>query len=595
MAEDMTQLNSLWEKAVKTHEEQTGVNLRDEKSKEGGRQLRELWKKMIRQGGNSDNIDNGRPEAGDDDEVNRLLTYLIGESEGFKKARFRGDTLSKVGRFFGKYIFFMKGAVSIAGEGANIVFPAASIITIAVTYTLGTCEKLSDSLNSIESLFETMSSFARRLALLKSTLSNKHLGEYTDHILNVFTSILEFCTYNHQCLKNQHWKSEKWVKMLFQGGDAKLKGAFDRVFESISALDSATMFQTLASVIRVSDKIDGFEPAIKKLFRIHEELVEFHREVKQQNNLSRGDQRLNQENGRHPSEQLGRGLEKFNTESRKFESLAVVTESLSSGAENIMMRRLMETDKTFVKDTFEWVDDKSDYIHLKTTKGGVLLITGESGMGKSSISFSIWTRLLAEFEDDRSTSVVYFAFERDIEVLQSIENMLSCCASQVTKLETGYRSEVRDMMNEPGWKANLWESLFLSKFDDASRKGRRLFMILDGIDQLEHEEQCRLLDHLRTIEERDIDIRVVLTGTTDVWKREHRDLSGQWPDEKLSFHGLRHFEICLDRQNLREDFQRFAEVRIESFEVLSNLQPGLKRMVIEQMRDYADSVFAKFL
>ena len=47
MAEDMTQLNSLWEKAVKTHEEQTGVNLRDEKSKEGGRQLRELWKKKI--------------------------------------------------------------------------------------------------------------------------------------------------------------------------------------------------------------------------------------------------------------------------------------------------------------------------------------------------------------------------------------------------------------------------------------------------------------------------------------------------------------------------------------------------------------------
>ncbi|KAL2151134.1 hypothetical protein VTH82DRAFT_6232 [Thermothelomyces myriococcoides] len=129
---------------------------------------------------------------------------------------------------------------------------------------------------------------------------------------------------------------------------------------------------------------------------------------------------------------------------------------------------------------------------------GPLLTQGNPGMGKSIVAYDIYNDLNEEYDWNSGTWITYFAFDKDVESLQSIQNMLSFFAFEVAAKDPEYLANVlswfqKDQDNlrrTESWTRNVWMDLFSAWF-----KGkRRLVMVLDDIDQLPKGQYDEFMD-----------------------------------------------------------------------------------------------------
>lgn len=586
----------LWDEAVQAHREKTAINLRNEENKRKSKLFVRFWESLKPAAAPAPadaraaevetfELEPLKPQP---NQVRELVDELTREHEDFQKLRNDGSKISKIRHFLGQYAATMASLGPIAESVVEDSFPPAALVAVAFTHIMTSFVAVTADLDLIENLFEIMTSFAERLGLLRKIPRDKR---FRNLILKTFTYMLEFCTYAHSRLQKDRYRTKEWAKALFRGQDEKLKEAYDRVVTVIDDMDKATVTQTLASLLEFEDNTEktlqrGFSRMDSGFMKMNTGL---NMVLTNQRHESLRSQRRDEETRGFRAEVrknndkiinilLEKNASKSGSDARKVNSLEIITKSLFTGAEYFLAQRWAKMEREYVKDTYAWFD--RDYEGLKDMDGGVVFITGASGMGKSFFSYAIASRLARDFDDNPTISVASFMFDQDNEKLETIDNMLYFCSAQVASKVDSYRQHIQKLVDNVddrkfGWKEKPWEYLFAEKFAKTSEPSTRLYLVLDGIDQLESLEVDALVGHLRDAEEKCLRINFIISGTPEMRERILK------VDR----------EVRLVREIMAPDFKLFAKSRIDSLQGLAGHQQSLKNKIAGAMEQSADTFF----
>ncbi|KAK0667109.1 hypothetical protein QBC41DRAFT_396596 [Cercophora samala] len=583
----------LWNEAVAAHREKTKVDLESNTNKEKTTIFVSFWSSLRpKKTASLVSLKDTKHGDFDDDEVlikpeqqqvTELVDKLTAEHEQFQALRDDGGKISKIRHGLGKFASAMASAGPVL-EKLTEDTPAA-IVAVAFTHIMTSFTEVTADLDLIQNLFEIMRSFAERLGLLRRVPQEQR---FRNLILKTFTHMLEFCTRAHIRLKKDQYRVKEWAKALFRGQDSELKEAYDRVVTAIDDMGSAIVAQTLTSVLDFEDKTErmlqrGFSRMDSGFRRVNSGLsiVLSNQRYESQRGQRRDEEQrgfreeIRQHNDRIFNILMGKSAKSTgSSDARRYNSLAIITRSLFTGAEELIQQRWVKMEREFVKNTFAWFDE--DFEKLKTMDGGVLYISGESGMGKSFFSFAIYSRLALEFEKDPSTSVASFIFDENFEKLERVDNMLYFCSAQIAATDNSYRQHIQNLVDddEKGeWKRDAWNKLYGSTFLKGATNAKRLYLILDGIDQLE-DDQVKLLSHYIK-QAAGLRITFVISGI--------RNMKRRLPNVDHT--------VTLDSGVLSTDFKLVAESRVDLYPGLVGLRPSLKRKLCSAMEMSADSFF----
>ncbi|KAK3989618.1 hypothetical protein QBC44DRAFT_327289 [Cladorrhinum sp. PSN332] len=589
----------LWDEAVKAHREKTAVDLKNEQNERKSKILVKFWN-SLKPAKSTTSVEGTEkptepellkpPEEG---KIRELVDELTREHEQFQKLRNDGTKFSTARHFLGKFASTMASLGPIAESVVADSLPPAAMVAVAFTHIMTSVVAVSEELNLIENLFEIMTSFAERLGLLRKMPREKR---FRNLILKTFTHMLEFCTNAHSRLQKDNYRVKAWAKAMFKGQDEKLKEAYDRVVTAIDDMGKATVTQTLAAVLDLEDNLErslqrGFSRMDSGFMKMNSGLgmVLSNQRYETQRSQRRDEEtrgfraEIRKNNDKILNILLEKNASKSGSEARRVSSLEVITKSLFTGAEYFLAQRWAKMEREFVKDTFAWFD--KDYERLRAMDGGVLFISGASGMGKSFFSFAIMSRLAKDFEHTPSTSVASFMFDQDNEKLETIRNMLYFCSAQVASTDDSYRQHIQKVVDnlddtKESWKVNPWNSLFAEKFKKNAATPAKLYLILDGIDQLEEEPELRrLAEILESSKSCGLRIIFVISGTPEMIDRN------RIPE------GLIDKKITLVKEIMKADFRLFAKAQLESVQGLSGHRPVLKERIADALEKSADTFF----
>ncbi|KAK4456706.1 hypothetical protein QBC42DRAFT_214335 [Cladorrhinum samala] len=591
----------LWDEAVQAHRDKTAVNLRNEENKRKSKLFVKFWNSLKPAPAppqpppaaadtkptevETFELELLKPKPG---QVRELVDDLTRDYEEFQKLR-NGDTkVTKIRHFLGQYAATMAGLGVIVESVVEDSFPPAALVAVAFTHIMTSFVAVTADLDLIENLFEIMTSFAERLGLLRKIPQDRR---FRNLILKTFTYMLEFCTNAHSRLQKDRYRTKEWAKALFRGQDEKLKEAYDRVVTVIDDMDKATVTQTLASLLEFEDNTErtlqrGFSRMDSGFMKMNTGL---NMVLTNQRHESLRSQRRDEETRGFRAEVrknndkiinilLEKNASKAGSDARKVNSLEIITKSLFTGAEYFLAQRWAKIEREYVKDTYAWFD--ADYERLKDMDGGVVFITGASGMGKSFFSYAIASRLARDFDENPTTSVASFMFDQDNEKLETVANMLYFCSAQVASKVDSYRQHIQKLVDnvddrKSGWREEPWKYLFAEKFAKTSESSTRLYLVLDGIDQLESWEVDALVGHLRDAEEKCLRINFIISGTPEMRERIVK------VDK----------EVRLVREIMAPDFKLFAKSRIDSQQGLAGHPQSLKDKIADAMEQSADTFF----
>ncbi|KAI0383255.1 hypothetical protein F5Y04DRAFT_31776 [Hypomontagnella monticulosa] len=582
-------IDMLWSEALRRYQSETRINLDSSENRGVAREVLLFWRR--------------RPEIGTDDNQRSsddLAEYIMSKSNGFKKARNNTEGMGKIRSSLGKCAASLGYVSSMASEVACLAFPPACVVTTAVAHIAGACGNVSDDFELIDQLFVIMSSFSDRLKLLKDRMPEEK--EYQDIVSQVFCAMLNFCTSVQRSVNEGCHRLKAFAKALFRGKDPHLRAAYDEVVRCIGNLDWATVMKTLAVTLDIEEDIKGLQSTVVDGFvqakANHVEVTSILR--RQERRADEFERRENQFKD-NLTQILGTitTTGTSNLTSPKFESLKSVTSSLYSGAERHVAQRLVELDQVRVKETFDWIDNEDALKSFHKTDGGTLFITGRSGMGKSVLAATIFRKLLAQFRG-ASTSVVYFFFDDNIDELKLVSNMLSCCAAQAARLDDSYREDIvqviEDHKDKIDWKWEYWHDMFRSRFKHAQSKDRKLFMVLDGVNQLTDTELEKLAHCVCSAAKDKLQIFFVLgdilpSQKDSITKKILEGILQDTVTAQMENITKRVQELTLNRVKISRsgDFKRVTETRLEAFHNLARLRPSLKRRVASKIQEKADN------
>ncbi|KAL8393203.1 hypothetical protein RB595_003124 [Gaeumannomyces hyphopodioides] len=555
-----------------------------------------------------------------------LAEFLTNQCTNFGAARDSGRKRDRARRMLTKIAGPLSMLAPVAGNAASAAFPAASVLVVAFTHIIGTCNRMSEDFDSVETLFNVLGMFVERLQILADKLIPDEEG-YQKQVTHVFCSILKFCGKTQQFIakppsqdelqsppKTRDDKKPKFrrlktffTRLVHSGGDDDLKAVYDEVLRCLSGLDSATIMMTLASVVDLDTKIGKSNKHIEKALgdisismQVHN--TDFRYWMDQHDKkMDRHDKKMDQRDKTDGSfqETLLGFVRSYNINNlphaaagqpgadRTSHNVDLVNRVLATGAEHHIRQRLLELKRDFVAGTCEWVGEDAGYQAVMQLPAGAaagyaaLHIGGELGMGKSALSYYLYDSLMRQFEDDATTSVAYFAFDEDVKALQSMRNMAYYCAVQVANQESAYADEVvRLIRHDQGHKVlrdGYWDGLFVAPFRSQERK---LVMVLDGIDQLSEGERKKLVEYIEKAKSGGAGspmlVRFILTGTLPL-------------DPALGDLGLEHTD--LSERTMEDNLRKFIQARVSKLPRLAAHRESVRKMVEDAVAAKTNSFF----
>ncbi|QSS59362.1 hypothetical protein I7I51_08797, partial [Histoplasma capsulatum] len=174
---------------------------------------------------------------------------------------------------------------------------------------------------------------------------------------------------------------------------------------------------------------------------------------------------------------------------------------------------------SFVKGSAKWVLDEDAYqIWREGATNPYLWISGDPGLGKTCVAFLLSKELTESAASDPKTSVAAFYFQDDQAEFMSLSNAMSSIIIQIAGGNGSYCEQASSEIGNDGVDADdwtdLWERFFQSKFGNES--SHRLFLIIDGLDQIPTNDRSKFLELLARIRKESLKIHVLLTSRVDI-------------------------------------------------------------------------------
>ncbi|KAF3314373.1 hypothetical protein TWF173_004715 [Orbilia oligospora] len=500
-----------------------------------------------------------------------LAKYIMGYAGCFETERTNG-TWNEIGHLLAQYIPVAAGLLSIVGEAASLVFPPASILVVIVARAGCAISTVSQNLDAVRDLFDTMRSFSKRIDLLENKVPRTPFYQ-------------------------------RMVIEAFRGDDATIKIACDKVLQKIHNLDVATIFQTLATASDTNEMVTGLVDSTKSGFAMISSEVKSNREESKKDH---------HESMKHAAQgfaaikalmiQLHPGdkSSSLKIEPTEFKFFQGLTKSLATGAEEQITQRIARLKKDNIAGISDWVGRDPKFVGVCQREKQNLYVAGKWGLGKSFFAYSIYSMLRTRACTGPSVAIAYFAFDRNIKELHRIGNMWKSCCLQVTEQNEGYRKDVRDMLQRDTNSEKGCYQLFGLEPPEGPMPGpemssewktdlKEIFFVIDGVEEMEEEERELLLDLVRDRETSNSRFQTyfVLVGSP-----ESLSPDGHCNSDSNDYGGQL---LSLDRETLRGhgNFKEVAKMKVDSplYPALAQLPSPLKDQIVSQIGDDADNFF----
>lgn len=436
----------------------------------------------------------------------------------------------------------------------------------------------------IESFFDLMQSFLRRLSLLEGKIPPRKEFQYD--LVKVFSSILAIAGHAHRYRLKGRFVA--WGSALVKGNDSKLQETYRDLNENLKRLESATMIQTLSTAIdtyneakamskslsSVQESVDnnttiiqvswglaqstsyGVNMLVKRSQESASATMEILRFARAHANQSLQQERLKSPNSKPAN------LERFKQ---------------LSGRNERMRQWLEDMEEARIPGTFEWIEKDPAVVNIINKTERFLWVGGDSGMGKPPIAYKIFRHLRDSFSGDPLVCVASYSFDRDYSVVGAMQNFLIWCSIKAAEIDDEYCEEaLRDIRSLPptfkGSVDDFWQLLLESKYPSGSQ--RRLIIVLDGTEGTVSEDFAKLLELFKKIQTQDCEIQIV--STID---RSHESLLPSDLGQRMN----------LTKDKIAEDMRHFAFYQIQHLPRLQTLGFKFRRSIARKVAAKADS------
>jgi DNA replication protein DnaC len=307
--------------------------------------------------------------------------------------------------------------------------------------------------------------------------------------------------------------SEHWLKALYKGSDDDIKADYTKLETNIQRLESATMFATLATVIETKSEVKDLTVMTMQSLKVGTQTLSVSMEtnvmMKSTSSTARDTfvmvkklkEMMKKDEARKETEKVGGAKNKAkDSGAKKNAALNEIKRAFVSAAEPAIQLRDIQT--SFVLGTFSWIAEEQSFKDFMDDDSSTpfLWIHGPPGIGKSCLAYSIIKKLWDATANDQKSSVSYFFFNEEIEPLRSVKAMLSTAIIQTAIANGKYRDEAAAELNRWAWSDDLhqlWDRYFAAMYPKDS--DRKLFMVLDGLDEADDDERATIFEILTQI------------------------------------------------------------------------------------------------
>ncbi|CAG8908395.1 unnamed protein product [Penicillium egyptiacum] len=493
---------------------------------EGEYNLQEAWDKACASFAQTTKVDlTTTPKFSVDEVLDQIRGKQDDDDEKNNKYRAAKDAIGKTLKF----VMLLGG---IAAQGASMVFAPAGLCFNAISYLVDTGARFKRIFSSLAELFSRISDVLERCKIymrLPADAVDVALRKIINEELLCFVDI---CALSIKVLKGH--KVFIALKVFAFDGDEGVSGQLARLATLVER--ESQMRATL-----------GFESQ-----KMSERNIIENRDGTRKINVT-VDKLLNFEKKRDADTASKKLLKDIDSSLDKpSEAFQVVQTTL---------RRLLGDQ---VQGSGEWLRNDPLYTVWATPENSpfsVFGISGDEGHGKSFL-FATIVKQLQEAQpqsenDMRCTSTAYHIFDKDKQQI-SLVQALKVLAWQVADQDIVYRKDVSTVkatgINQIG---NLWDILFSKSYKSDST----IFLLLDGIDQIEKSELKEFIQVLEGLQATSrawsqFKLRIAVTGRNETMSK----LKGQL-GEGIS-------TIGVTSEN-NDDVEKFIVDRMNKMEILS--------------------------
>lgn len=519
--------------------------------------------------------------------------------ETFKAFRHDKGKLDQFRSMISSNADIIQGAAKHVADAASAAFPPSSALLTAFTYVMNASKHVSDDYDMIEGFFGIMQSFLQRLSLLESKIPPQKAFQV--FVINVFSSLLRLSGLARSyCAKG---RLLKWAKALVDGKDPDLNAAYGKLNENLQRLESATIIQTLRTTIEISEESKSINQNVRllegKLDRNTamtiqtletseqtlmiamrtdtgiQELISGSRESANTGEelLRRQDDIMKRLDRIHALENKDKQSIMKSGASRPVH-IERLKAALHNPAEGGLSEKISDMTLSYVDGVFEWIENEPAFESIVNNNEQLLWVSGGPGMGKSTLSFRMLRYLEDRYAFDSSTSVAWFSFDEDHPDMRSLTYMLQCCSIRAAEKDAHYCAETVMTIYRIGeieTDEDAWNHLVSSRYSKES--GRRLILIIDGIDECTEESFQTLIKFMSNITTQGGAVQIIYTSDPDKMK----DLSC-----------LEAKCIDLNREKIIRDMRKIAWSKIKTLSKLRKLRKSLKKLIVRKVMRKAD-------
>ncbi|CAB4012707.1 E3 ubiquitin- ligase DZIP3 [Paramuricea clavata] len=200
----------------------------------------------------------------------------------------------------------------------------------------------------------------------------------------------------------------------------------------------------------------------------------------------------------------------------------------------------------YTKGTREWVFDQvSKWLNNKSSYNRAFIVSGQAGMGKSTIAAVTCTRFPEFFGACHFFQYNNSRYNNPKFLLQSLASQLCHVIPEykqnLTNNLSGNKAQLLDHQNIEG----MFSVLFQEPFSKISDPGKHFLIVIDALDECRQEEKHKLVDFIATYFHKfPMFIRFLITtrSETDI-ARKFQELNPLFlePDDERNLKDLRHF------------------------------------------------------